>query len=647
MKKTEEKQITRQGIKSNFGILELIACAVVAYSFYLAVKYAGQPPLDRHSFRQTQTALSSYWFIQEGFKWAYETPVGGPPWSLPFEFPIYQLIVAWLSKGLGLSLDVVGRLTSYAFLFLTIFPVRSITRKLDLPDSTLTFFVAIVFSMPVYVYWGRTFMIETAALFFAVAAIQYFLDYLLGKRSLRVVFLFLLFSSLAVLQKATTGLPVLAVLLIAFIFREAKQEKNKTIHALVLNKEILKAGVLIVIPVAIGFAWVVFTDQVKMENPFGRQLTSAALSSWNWGTISQRISSDLWIKVILKRIFIFNMSCVLGVFLLIAIFFVRLESRIKAVALGAVALGIVPLFLFTNLHIVHDYYQTANLLFLAYGVAIALSLVVLPSFGKRTAIFVTVLLVASNYVMLRMDYLPWIKKVFDKQNRELMVGSILDRELPVGGQFVAFGNDWSSTFAYMAKRKSFTVPGAFKAYDQVVSNPEKFVEEGRLSGIVSCTVEHPGFSALLDWVNKSPDGTWKIGEIHGCLIVTPEKKLDATPVQSAQCNGSIEKAEIQNRDGRRVMVISGWTTTGGEKPKTPDDVFLHLQGKDGLSIDLQAMKVPRLDVYKTPGLLDDSDAGFSRIFSGNLSPGDYEIEIIHHSDQHLNSCNIKKEIHIE
>ena len=41
--------------------------------------------LDAHGFRQTQTALTTYFMIGQAPKLAYETPVLGPPWSIPLE----------------------------------------------------------------------------------------------------------------------------------------------------------------------------------------------------------------------------------------------------------------------------------------------------------------------------------------------------------------------------------------------------------------------------------------------------------------------------------------------------------------------------------------------------------------------------------
>jgi hypothetical protein len=64
--------------------------AAIALGFFigLSLLYSTQPPLENHSFRQTQTALTAWWFVRDGFSFAYLTPVGGPPWSIPFEFPL-------------------------------------------------------------------------------------------------------------------------------------------------------------------------------------------------------------------------------------------------------------------------------------------------------------------------------------------------------------------------------------------------------------------------------------------------------------------------------------------------------------------------------------------------------------------------------
>ncbi len=157
-------------------LLAALAAVCFAYALYIAVRYAGQAPLDFYSFRQTQTALTAYWLGQNGFSLAYETPVAGPPWSIPFEFPLYQYLVALVSQASHISLDASGRLVSFLFLVLCLVPARAITRNLKLSDSAFYIFAALLMSSPLYLYWGRTFMIETATLFFSIAGIKYFIE---------------------------------------------------------------------------------------------------------------------------------------------------------------------------------------------------------------------------------------------------------------------------------------------------------------------------------------------------------------------------------------------------------------------------------------------------------------------------------------
>ncbi len=61
----------------------LIAVAAIA-SFAFFVASFGRPVTDWHGFRQAQTANGVYWMLREGAWLDYESPVLGPPWSLPF-----------------------------------------------------------------------------------------------------------------------------------------------------------------------------------------------------------------------------------------------------------------------------------------------------------------------------------------------------------------------------------------------------------------------------------------------------------------------------------------------------------------------------------------------------------------------------------
>jgi hypothetical protein len=50
-------------------------------------------------------------------------------------------------------------------------------------------------------------------------------------------------------------------------------------------------------------------------------------------------------------------------------------------------MGLAPLLLFTNLHIIHDYYQSANILFFAYALAVSLGAGLSPLLGGEAVLF--------------------------------------------------------------------------------------------------------------------------------------------------------------------------------------------------------------------------------------------------------------------
>ena len=75
------------------------------------------PLLDFHKFRQTQTAISTYYMLGKAPSLAYEVPVLGEPWAAPMEFPVFQWAVAAIVTLFGTALDQTGRFVSCFFFF--------------------------------------------------------------------------------------------------------------------------------------------------------------------------------------------------------------------------------------------------------------------------------------------------------------------------------------------------------------------------------------------------------------------------------------------------------------------------------------------------------------------------------------------------
>ena len=154
-------------------------------------------------FRQAQTAISAYWLLHGGPFFAYETPVLGSPWSIPFELPVYQAVVALVTLT-GVPLDEAGRLVNFGFLLACFWPLRMLWRDLRLEPVGYPIASALVMAAPGYAFWTRSFMIESCALFLGVLWLALFVRFLATERSW-IGLAAILAGLLAMTAKATTA----------------------------------------------------------------------------------------------------------------------------------------------------------------------------------------------------------------------------------------------------------------------------------------------------------------------------------------------------------------------------------------------------------------------------------------------------------
>ncbi|RMA66229.1 glycosyltransferase family 39 protein [Ulvibacter antarcticus] len=465
-------------LKNNWAFL--LAVIAAFFAAYISFDYALQPLLEQHSFRQTQTALTSFWMTQEGWKFAYETPVGGYPWKLPFEFPIYQAIVASVSSIFDLSLSATGRVISFLFLLLCALPAVAIGQKLSLKKQVAWVFAILLWTSPLYLFWGRTFMIETSVLFFTLMAVNYSLDFLKAEVTIKSVVLFIVFASLAMLQKVTTAAPVLLIMSFVILFQHLKTVGFKFPS----TKKTILVICSFLIPLVLALLWVRFTDVIKSESAFGNSLTSKALSWWNYGTLEQRTDGETLKLLFWERVVKDNLAGFFGLAILIISLIVGGKNR--KLILVCLLLFVLPILIFTNLHVVHNYYQTACACFLLAALAIGIA-EILPKLIKKIPIAPFLILAFASYNLYAFNngYFELTKKSFDPlKTRALILGNVIDKYAPENSGIVVFGNDWSSVIAFYSKRKSFIVPDWFKKYDSVRKYPSNFMGDRSLGAVV-------------------------------------------------------------------------------------------------------------------------------------------------------------------
>jgi len=500
-------------------LLLFIAVTVSLIVAFLAIRFSAQPLIEAFGFRQTQTALTAYWILREGPALAYQTPVAGAPWAIPFELPIYQTVVAGIARLTGSPLGPVGRVVSCVFLLAGMVPIFAIARRLQLSRAVALVFVCLWLSSPLYVFWGRGFMVETAALFFVLAALPFAINLISDNARAGDIVGTGTFLALAMLQKITTAGPVLLALGLLWIAVRLRRERG---IAGVTVREWIGATLALGLPFLVAIAWTQYSDAIKMSNALGAQLTSSALWRWNFGDLGQRFSPELLVQVIWHRVMFENVGGLFGLALIAGAVFFSGDKRLRRLIYVCSALFLLPLLIFSNLHIVHSYYQMSCALFAIGALAIAVGAWV-PRIVKHSLVVpaVTALLVVSNFAHFWSGYWGTMTARFPLlETRVLAVAEVLRRYTAPDSAFVAFGADWSSELTYYAQRKSFTVPEWFAHYHNAWLSPESYLGGMKLAAIVGCPVSKRRMPSPEQIMRRlDSDSGWLLVEVQDCLIL--------------------------------------------------------------------------------------------------------------------------------
>ncbi|MEX0645752.1 MAG: hypothetical protein WD076_10605, partial [Parvularculaceae bacterium] len=473
----------------NDPIQIVLATGLAAASIgYLAVLWIGlnDPLLDWFAFRQTQTAISVYSMLHGGPWFFYETPVLGAPWRIPFEAPVYQISVAIVAILTPLSLDAAGRVTSVAYLIGAIIVGVKVLRLLAPDDRRIGLvFALLMLASPQYLFWGRTFLIETCALFFCLlflyAAIRFY-----RKPSASVFALMLLASLLGALAKATTW-PAFALAFAMFWLFEIVRDRRVKILP---SAGVIGVGVSSLLAVAL---WNGAADALKVQTAFGSYLTSKNLALWNFGTLAHRMDPALWTVHLPKRMLPDALGAYWPVMLIAATHLPRFGAN-AAVAIAGGILFMASIMVFTSLHIVHAYYQTANAIFLLAGAA-ALVAGMMNAGRARVALFCLFVLVAGQVYYFAKERLPFIVK--DMRAEPTYVTALVARErVPEGSAIFAFGVDWSSEVHYYAERKGVAFAHWFLPQNALpaLNDPGSVLGALALGGIVDCRKGDGGYA---------------------------------------------------------------------------------------------------------------------------------------------------------
>jgi hypothetical protein len=483
LQRTEAVKISRAGPHLVFvsSAAFFLIAATVGWNHAIV---AGNP------HRETQTAMTVYYMVRQPLKLAYETPLFGPPWSIPMEFPLYQWLVAGMVRLFHLPLEATGKAVGLGFFLLTLFPANYLLAMLGIGRRHRLLILGLLLLSPFYIFYSQAFMIESTALFLSTAYCALVVSQA-RTPGIGTFLAALAMGTLAAMVKITSFVPwFLAAWLHRAVYRARKCKSQAPPQRPVIP--IFGSLVLATVPWAAAAWWTYFADRVKGQNPLTGHLTSRALASWNFGSLPQRLSVESW-----SAIFGFwnNIVAHWSVLLVCGVL-VCLVKRHRLAYLACVALALSAPLIFFNLHAVHEYYAYANGLLLVGAVGFTLAALVEAGKGYRWAggaLFV--LFALASFFRYGSCFYPRLAQ--DAAGRELQaIASAVKQLTQPGDLLVIMGSHWYPIIPFYCERRALMVPAdpdwadqAVRAYRQwfgqgTGGNAHSSSSEGRVGALV-------------------------------------------------------------------------------------------------------------------------------------------------------------------
>lgn len=480
----------------------------------LRARYGWDTPItDSHAWRQTQTAISAYYMVGQDFKLAYETPLWGAPWSAPMEFPFYQYFVARLVDFTGFPLVSAARTVGVFFFLACVIPLWVLLRCFSGSALRSLWGVALFLCSSFYSFWSRTAMIESTALFFSITFLAAFIV-AWRRRSWFFVTFALFMGSAAGLAKSTTfALFVSAATIYAlcdlFVSWRTSTSLAPTDAARRLIGKLPLLVAMVAIPLAVAASWVVYSDQIKMQNPLATSLTSKETSAWNFGTWEQKTDLRVWRMVAARGIAALGPRTPALLMLAAAGAAVLLSGRRRGETLSCLGLFALGPLVFTNLYYVHDYYFNANLLFLLGALWFGwLALLESPRGSVRWSGYALAFVYLSAQLAdFQFRYIPIIRANPDEENALLLrLAASVKQQTAQDSVVIWISDKPAPVIPFYAERRALCLyPGSG---DVKISKAVAAISKWQVGALVNTTADSESETTVLDKLHAT--GQWPV-----------------------------------------------------------------------------------------------------------------------------------------
>ena len=433
------QRLRQSAIRAPLVEAVLVVCVLAVFVAYVAPTL-GRPLLEKHAWRQTQTAYTARIFHEQGIDLFHpKLPVFGEPFEVPFEFPLFQAAASVVMDA-GVEDDMAMRVTGLACFVLTALLLYGLVRHVAGPISAVAAVVAFVMT-PFSVVWARSSMIEYLA---TAGAVGFTWAMIVWREKPRPVpgALALVAGLVGMLVKPTTAL---LWVLPALMYRPEKASAPAP-------RLRLGAGIaaLVLVPLAAALLWTRHADAIKVASPTTAFLASSELREWNFGTIEQRLDPDAWV-VVLKRMP--SVVGLLGIFLIVAIV-ATWRSPQRRFWLGIWLTAVGPFLVFTNLYFQHDYYLAAVSPAFAALIGLGVGFALAP-IAKRplTLVSASLVLLVLVYGSLELGRGYWLRiHGADDDPQVLPLAREVDALTRTGDLVAYSGLAWSPAVPYYADR---------------------------------------------------------------------------------------------------------------------------------------------------------------------------------------------------
>jgi Dolichyl-phosphate-mannose-protein mannosyltransferase len=418
---------------------------LLAIGLLMRLPHLSQPLTAISSFRQTETAYPALIYHEQGINLlSPQLPVSGSPWQVPFEFPLFQAMAA-VVMNLGVAADLALRASGLICFMATAFALWGLVRHLSTRTAAVIALLVFLLS-PFNIWWSRSSMIEYMATAFSVAYVWVGMIWI-DKRQKRFAALAIVLGALAMVVKVTSAIFWMVPLLLYW------SRGPRPPLRVWLRERLNISLVLFLIPLIACVLWTHHADDIKASSPATSWLTSEALVVWNFGTIAERMSVHAWYDIIHPFDTLVTGLPLWAFAILCGIAWLR-EKR--AVWVGILLAGVLPVVVFFNLYVAQQYYLAAVTPAVAAVLGYSLDGVIRywrPA-PLRVVTVLAILASLGSALIAQRDFLApiYTNRVADPEN-VLPQAREIDAGTNAQDLIVFDGLTWSPAVPYYARRR--------------------------------------------------------------------------------------------------------------------------------------------------------------------------------------------------